>query len=166
MITGLWNRASGSAIVASTLRGQRGLPYSPRAAIEALRDRRVRDVVAYAARTVPFYREWFERESVDPRAIRGAVDLERLPLLDKSLVRAQPELFVAESFAARGALAFSTSGTTGVPLEVRHDRRSLLANIAYGEREREPVNRVSGSFRPKELYVGYETSTFKKVQAF
>ncbi|MEW6269624.1 MAG: hypothetical protein AB1689_10050, partial [Thermodesulfobacteriota bacterium] len=43
---------------------------------------------------------------------------------------------------------------------------SLLANIAFGEREREPVNRLCGTFRPRELYVGYETSTFKKVTAF
>ena len=50
---------------------------------------------------------------------------------------------------------------------VLHDRRSLLANFVYGERERAPVNRLcGGAFRPKELYVGYETSTFKTVQAF
>jgi hypothetical protein len=36
----------------------------------------------------------------------------------------------------------------------------------YGERERDPVNRHCGSFRPRELYVGYETSTFKKVIDF
>ena len=55
----------------------------------------------------------------------------------------------------------------GTALEVRHDRRSLLANLAFGERERDPVIRgCGGVFRPKELYVGYATSTFKKVQAF
>jgi phenylacetate-CoA ligase len=166
MIAEYWQRVSGSVVIAATLRGQRAVPYLPRAKLEALRDRRVRDIVSYAARTVPFYRDWFEREDVDPRSIRSAADLDRLPLLDKELVRSRPELFLAESFAARGSLSFSTSGTTGVPLEVHHDRRSLLANIAYGEREREPVNRGSGSFRPKELYVGYETSTFKKVQTF
>ncbi len=64
-------------------------------------------------------------------------------------------------------MSFLTTGSTGTPLEVRHDRRSLLANIPFGERERDPVIRVcGGSFRPKELYVGYETSTFKKVTAF
>jgi phenylacetate-CoA ligase len=41
-----------------------------------------------------------------------------------------------------------------------------LHNLAVGERERAPVNQLCGSFRPKELYVGYETSTFKKVTAF
>jgi phenylacetate-CoA ligase len=119
------------------------------------------------ARTVPFYRDWFARAGVDPRQITCAADLDQLPMLDREMVRAQPRRFLSESAAARGALAFTTSGTTGTPLEVHHDRRSLLANIAYGERERAPVIAMcGGTFRPRELYVGYETSTFKKVQAF
>jgi phenylacetate-CoA ligase len=74
---------------------------------------------------------------------------------------------VATAPAARGALVFRTSGSTGAPIEIHHDRRSLLANVAFGERERQPViHGCGGSFRPRELYVGYETSTFKQVVAF
>jgi phenylacetate-CoA ligase len=160
-------RLYGSTVIAANLRGQRRIPFLPRERLDALRDRRVRSIVAYAARTVPYYREWFAREGVDAREITGADDLERLPLLDRELVRARPELFLAETRAAAQGLSFLTTGSTGTPLEVRHDRSSLLANIPYGERERDPVIRLcGGSFRPKELYVGYETSTFKKVTAF
>ncbi len=50
---------------------------------------------------------------------------------------------------------------------MHHDRRSLLANIGFGERERAPViDGTGGSFRPKEMYVGNETSTMKNVVAF
>jgi phenylacetate-coenzyme A ligase PaaK-like adenylate-forming protein len=160
-------RLYGSALIAANLRGQRRVPFYPRERIEALRDRRVRRIVEHAASAVPYYRDWFSREGVDPREIRTADDLERLPILDRELVRAHPEHFVAETHAAARGLSFLTTGSTGTPLEVRHDRRSLLANIPYGERERDPVIRVcGGGFRPKELYVGYETSTFKKVTAF
>lgn len=160
-------RLYGSAVVAAHLPGQLGIPFAPRAKLEALRDRHVRHMVRHAARSVPFYRDWFARSGTDPRAIRGADDLRLLPLLDKDLVRSRPDLFVASARRARGALAFTTSGSTGVPLQVAHDRRSLLANVAWGERERAPVNLVAGGvFRPRELYVGYETSTFKKVTAF
>jgi phenylacetate-CoA ligase len=154
-------------VIAATLRGQRRTPFLPRERLEAIRDRRIRDIVTYAARTVPYYRELFTREGIDPRRITGAAELDRLPVLDRELVRARPHLFVAEAPAARRALSFSTSGSTGIPISIRHDRRSLLANFAFGERERDPVIRgCGGSFRPRELYVGYETSTFKKVQAF
>ncbi len=156
----------GSAVIAANLPGQGRIPFLPREQLEALRDRRIRRMVAYAARSVPYYREMFAREGIDPRQIRGAADLDRLPILDRELVRTQPRLFIAQTPATRNALSFLTSGSTGAPIEVHHDQRSLLANIAFGERERGPVNRACGLFRPKELYVGYETSTFKKVIAF
>jgi len=167
MIARYWRRLAGNVAIAAQLRGQRTVPFLARPALDELRDQRIRDTVIYATRAVPYYREWFAREGIDPRDVTGAADLDRLPMLDKDLVRSQPRLFVAETAAAQRASAFSTSGTTGTPIEIHHDRRSLLANIAYGERERTPVIAIcGGGFRPKELYVGYETSTFKKVQAF
>ncbi len=159
-------RLYGSAVIASNLWGQRQVPFLPRHQLDALRDRRIRRIVDYAARTVPYYQEFFRANGIDPRDIRSAADLDRLPVLDRALVRAQPRLFLSNSNASRGALSFLTSGSTGSPVEVWHDRNSMLANIAYGERERHPLIQAAGTFRPSELYVGYETSTFKKVTAF
>lgn len=154
-------------MIAANVRGQRRTPFLPRDRLEAVRDKRIRRTVAYAAKTVPYYREWFARAGIDPREIRDAADLDQLPVLDRELVRANPRLFVAETAVSRNPLSFLTSGSTGTPIEIYHDRRSLLLNIPYGERERAPVIEIcGGSFRPKELYVGYETSTFKKVNAF
>ncbi len=167
MISRYGRKLYGNVVIAANLGGQRRIPFLPREQLEARRDRRIRRMVTYAAATVPYYRDFFARAGFDPRRINGADDLDRLPTLDRDLVRAQPHLFVAETPAARRALPFVTSGTTGTPLQIRHDRRSLLANIAFGERERDPVIRgCGGTFRPKELYVGYATSTFKKVEAF
>lgn len=160
-------RLYGSAIIAAHLRGQKRIPFLSRPRLDALRDRRIRGIVRYAGKAVPYYRDLFAQEGIDPRQIRGAEDLDRLPLLDKEQVRRESERFVAETRAGRDALRFLTSGSTGRPIEIRHDRGSLLANMAYGERERAPTIRESGGkFRPKELYVGYETSTFKAVVEF
>lgn len=161
MVRRLWN----SFLVMQALWGQRRLPFLPREQIAAERDRRVRNLVRFAARHVPFYRQWFADNRIEPCAIRGAGDLECLPLLHKSEVQAAPERFRAE--CVRDAILFHTSGSTGRPLQVWHDRRSLLANIAYGERERAPLLRLCGSaFRPRELHVTSETSTLNKVTAF
>ena len=163
----LLDQARGSAEIALNLRGDRTVPYLPREQLDALRDANVRAMVGHAARNVPFYRDWFAREGVDPREIRTAADLDRLPLLDKSQVREEPRLFLAEGAAARGAVRVTTSGSTGTPTEIHHDRRSLLQNIPYGERERRPViDGTGGSFRPREMYVGNETSVIKTVTAF
>ena len=153
----------GNALIAVMLRGQRALPFAPREEVEAARDRRVRRIVAFAAEQVPFYRDWFAREDVDPREFTTAPDLERLPLLDRDEVRAEPHRFMA---AGHSALRVLTSGSTGAPLEVHHDHRSLLGNIAWGERERQPLIEACGTFRPKEIYVGNETSVMKDVTAF
>jgi len=166
MLASFVRRVRGSALIAASLRGQRRFPFTPRPRLEALRDRRIRAIVRHAAQTVPYYRDLFQRERIDPRDVRTAADLDRLPVLDRELVRARPELFRSQSRVAADALSFLTSGSTGRPIEIWHDRSSLLLNIAYGERERDPLIEGCGSFRPRELYVGYETSTFKKVMAF
>lgn len=166
MIAHLPRKLYGSAVVALGLRGQRRVPYLPTDQLEALRDRRIRRMVDYAARHVPYYREMFARTGVHPGSIRRAADLDRLPLLDKELVRAEPSLFVAETAAGRTSMSFLTSGSTGRPMSVRHDRRSLLLNLPYGERERRPVIAHCGAFRPKELYVGYETAVIRDLAVF
>ena len=152
-------RLYGTAVIAATLRGQRKVPFLPRQEVERRRDRRIRAITRYATKHVPYYRDLGE--------VPDAAALDRLPVLDRELVRTRPELFVADTRAARDALTFTTSGSTGIPLRVHHDRRSVLQNFAFGERERDPLIALTGGgFRPSELYVGYETSTMKTVSAF
>lgn len=101
-----------------------------------MRDARVRSLVRYAAETVPHYRDLFEAAAIDPAGIRTAEDLERLPQVDRATVGADPGRFISTSERGRDSLLFPTNGTTGTPLEIWHDRRSVLENIALGERER------------------------------
>ena len=101
-----------------------------------MRDARVRSLVRYAAETVPHYRDLFEGAGIDPAGIRTAEDLERLPRVDRARVGADPGRFVSTSDRGRDSILFPTNGTTGTPLEIWHDRRSVLENIALGERER------------------------------
>jgi phenylacetate-CoA ligase len=160
-------RLLGNLVVLAYLRGQTRAPFLDRQRLDALRDSRIRHIVRYAARHVPFYRELFTREGLDPRDIRGAQDLDALPRLARDQVRREPSRFLSTARRARVTLPLLTGGTTGTPLEVHHDWQSLLANIGFGERERAPVIALSGgAFRPKELHVGYETSNFRKILAF
>jgi phenylacetate-CoA ligase len=160
-------RAYGSAVILAHLPGQARFPFRSPEAVRARRDAAVRRMVAYAAANVPYYHELFARERIDPTSIRTADDLSRLPLLEKSTVQREPRCFVSQSRAGSTAVRFVTSGTTGSPLEVWHDRRSLLANLAYGERERAMIVRQCGAGpRPREMYVSYPSSTNRRVWAF
>ena len=114
------------------LPGQRRAPYLPRERVRALRDANVRSIVRYAVETVPHYREL----GIDPKDFGSAEDLARLPLLEKETVQAEGKRFRSESQLGADAVHFRTGGTTGLPLDVYHDSRSLLLNIAYAERDR------------------------------
>lgn len=144
MMRRLLNSAYGNAIVLSSLPGQRRVPYLPEEELHARRDARIRETVAYAAATVPYYRDLFAREGIDPREILSAADLEQLPLTPKEEVRRGPERFISQSRLGRDSIAFHTSGSTGMPTRFHHDRRSLVRAIAYGERQRHVEVRLIG----------------------
>jgi phenylacetate-CoA ligase len=156
----------GSAVVAATLPGQRQMPFASRQKLDRLCDSRIRKLVRYAARSVPYYREIFAREGIDPREVRGARELDQLPLLDKQVVRERPQDFLADGMRDK-SLSFQSSGTTGSATEICHDFPALWKNIAFGERERKvSTGQCEGGFRPKELYIGSEDSTFTRVIEF
>ena len=149
------------------LPAQLRLPYRPREAVEARRDAAIRRIVAHAARTVPHYRELFARSGIDPREIRTIADLERLPLVDKELVQADPERFRAQSAAGRTAVPFVTSGSTGMPLTIYHDRDSLLASLAWNQRERVVEAKLCGKlFRYRRVAIVWTIATAFDVIAF
>jgi len=167
MLTNIMRKAQGTAIVARNLIGQGKVPYLPQDELFRLRDRRVREIVGYAARTVPFYRDFFQSSGLDPAEIRTAGDLARLPLIDKQVVRAQPERFLSTSGRASVGHAEWSSGTTGVPICVWHDRESLLANSAYTGRLRAVVRRLLGTRGPyREVRIGSPTSPLNTVPQF
>ena len=167
MIPPLARRVVGNAWVLAHARGQRSFPFAPRAYVARARDERVRRLVRYAAETVPFYRDAFRRMGLDPRDVRTAHDLERLPMVEKDDLRSDPERFVSTSRAGRRSIAFETSGSTGARARIHHDRRSLLANIAYGERERAVITRLLGRESGyREARLGYDGGTLERMSTF
>jgi phenylacetate-CoA ligase len=119
-----------------------------------------------AAATVPHYRDLFRRAGIDPREIQTAEELERLPIVSKEHLRAEPARFRSESLAEGDAIAFDTTGTSGVSVTVLHDRASLLANIAYAERERVVESRFCGrSFRYRIASIATPADTGRAARA-
>src|SRR3990170_3864932 len=167
MIRGFLNKLYGNAVVLANLRGQRRIPYLSQEKVWELRNARLRRIVTYAAKTVPYYRSLFRERGIDPHVIKTVEDLDRLPLLDKDTIRKNPHLFVSTSWHGQKSIPFVTSGTTGMPLEIYHDKYSLLANIAFGEREREVVSRTcERKFGYREVAIGYPGNTGSKVWDF
>jgi len=82
----------------------------------AYRDQRIREFVAHAAATVPYYRRLFAKEGVDPARIRTLEDLKQLPILTKEEVQRHCTELVSEAVEPRRRIIAHTSGTTGAGL--------------------------------------------------
>ncbi|WP_426414810.1 phenylacetate--CoA ligase family protein [Aestuariirhabdus sp. LZHN29] len=64
---------------------------------------------------VPWYQELFKRLQFSPSGITSIEDLQRLPLMDKSVIRSQRERLIARD--AGPLTAFNTGGSSGEPLQ-------------------------------------------------
>jgi len=98
------------------------------AQLQAWQMRRLRALLAHAARHVPHYRALFARLQLDPAAFRQPADLARLPLLRKADIAAARTSFVSER--ARGLRTFATGGSSGEPLQFMLGRRRISHDIA------------------------------------
>ncbi len=163
----LLNKLYGNAIVFSNLRAQHRIPYFSEKKLHELRDKRLRRIVQYAAKTVPYYRDFFQREGINPGQIKTVADLDRLPLVDKQELRKDPSRFLSNSVLGKNSIAFLTSGSTGLPLNIHHDSNSLLANIAFGERQREVITGICGrKVGYREALISYNGCVSTKVWDF
>jgi phenylacetate-CoA ligase len=99
-------------------------------------DRRLREIVRWAADTVPYYRERFRRDGVDPASIRGLDDLPRLPLVAKAELRDRPRDFRSQAVADAEVVPGHSSGSTGTALELFHSRDALAWEYAVVWRQR------------------------------
>jgi len=83
--------------------------------------RALRDLLAYAVRHVPYYRE----RQFSPDC------LEEWPILDKQTVAASPQQFLSDQFYAQSLMSLHTSGTTGSPLNVRFTNAYHQIEMAF-----------------------------------
>ena len=99
-------------------------------------ERRLSEIVRWAAETVPYYRTTFRREGIDPASIRGVDDLKQIPLLEKETVRLRGSELLSEGFSSRILIPGRSSGTTGTALRLVHTREALGWEYAVIWRQR------------------------------
>jgi phenylacetate-CoA ligase len=102
-----------------------------RGALRRLQERKLRRVVEHAYRTVPFYRERWDRAGVTPGSVRSLEDLARLPIVSKREMQAAgPDALTSRAFEPAALVAERTSGSSGRPFTVRFEARWLSVRSA------------------------------------
>jgi phenylacetate-CoA ligase len=106
-------------------------------AVATWRRDRLRELLVHCRARVPFYADAMEKAGLEPGDVRDERDLSALPIVDKTLLRADYERFFATD-GARPYEEWVTSGATGQPFAFRLDRASIGANtfaaLARGRR--------------------------------
>ncbi len=97
---------------------------------QAWQQERVRNVLEWAHRHVPYYRSNWRRAE---RYAATHARLEDLPLLEKDPIRENPWAFVRDDRRPRPRLVFHTSGSTGTPIASIWSVADLRESLAVRE---------------------------------
>lgn len=88
---------------------------------------RLAKLMRYAAEKVPFYRDWFHSQGLDPRT----ATLDQLPIVNKGIMRQQGiGRFTAEHFPIKQRISSRSSGSTGEPFSMYESKLSSSVNTA------------------------------------
>lgn len=90
-------------------------------------------LIQHAAAKVPYYRKIFSEAGIDPKSITGPSELQRLPILEKEIVRSDPKSLVDETLDIGKLLVSRTSGTTGTPVNLYRNVWLNCVAFAYNE---------------------------------
>lgn len=105
--------------------GYEAVETAPREELRELQSEQICDIVQYAYKNVPYYREAFSEEGITPDTIDGISDIDRLPLTTKEAFHDEyPDgLFAVEWESVQRI--HSSSGTTGHPKIVPYTESDL-----------------------------------------
>ena len=109
-------------------RQMEALQWQPADSVAALQAQRLRDFLQDVALHVPYFRDLFAQIGFDPATVRGPADLQRLPFLTKSVIRANTETL--KHTLAQGLARFNTGGSSGEPLIFFIGKKRISHDVA------------------------------------
>jgi phenylacetate-CoA ligase len=84
---------------------------------------RLTELLRHAYDTVPYYRRIFDAAGIRPADVRSVDDLQKLPLLTKSLIQTHHQALVSEVYPPAKRIPNHTGGSTGTPMHFYQDQR-------------------------------------------
>lgn len=135
----------------------RASEYWPAERLRELADGRLRKLVAYAAKHVPYYRELFTRERLDPREIQAVSDLPKIPVITREILLERSEDLKSDEFARYAPVLGESGGSTGQRRHFWLSKRSMDLEFAAARRHYDAVG-YRDSDRCAALYFPLEGS--------
>lgn len=86
--------------------------------LEAYQIEQLRDLLIHAGNNVPYYKRIFSEYGFKPEKFQNLSDIEALPYIDRKIVKANYDAFIAQNLHISRLIPANTSGTSGIPLTV------------------------------------------------
>jgi len=90
-----------------------------------LQNERLRELIAYLYKNIPFYRSLLDEEGIDPGSIKGIEDLHKLPFTKKDHLREQYPFGLFAVPQSEINRIHCSSGTTGKPTVVGYTKEDI-----------------------------------------
>lgn len=112
----------------------------------------LRTIILHSYNTVPYYRDVFDNNNIDPSSIKCTDDLKSLPVLNKEIIKRDQQVFFSSAYDFQNDInnelkIESTTGTTGVPLKVYWSREGLTSSLFHHWRYRSRNFGIDASHR-------------------
>jgi phenylacetate-CoA ligase len=97
--------------------------------LQQYQERKLKKLISHAYKTVPYYKQVFDKYKIKPSDIKHLDDLKKLPVLDKETLRSNhKKLFSNE--CGEPILFRETTGSTGVPLKIANNENAFVIERA------------------------------------
>jgi len=134
--------------------------WLPKDELETLQLKKLHVLLKHAYEHVPFYKRLYDGHNLHPSQLKTLDDIRKFPILSKEFVRDIAfEERIADNFDVKRCTVKTTSGSTGIPLRVLEDPRSvdyldayhLRRLFEYGYRPWETIVRLTTEPPGKEV---------------
>lgn len=92
---------------------------------------RLRTIIDRAYETVPYYRKLFDTTRLKPADIQTVDDLKKLPVLSRAAAREAGDALHASCSRGLHPVEYHSSGTSGTPFAMLHDKHANALEFAY-----------------------------------
>ncbi len=110
--------------------------YLSTSQIEEYQNRQLITIIKHAYNTTRYYKELFDQHGIKPSDIRSKIDLNKIPVLTKEIIKANFEKLISNCYSTKELVHGHTSGTTGTPLDVLWDKNTCEYTNAVDWRQK------------------------------
>jgi phenylacetate-CoA ligase len=96
--------------------------FWPKEDIEKLQLKKIKNLISYAYKNVPYYKKILNENHLHPTDITDFKDVQKIPILNKNQIRQNLDALISTNVDKKNIRKDFTSGSTGEPLTIYKDK--------------------------------------------